>query len=89
MVGSLTASTSEQPSLLTHDEVETIFHEFGHLMHSMCGKVKYQSMSGTNVAWDFVELPSQLNENFIWNAISLNKFAKDWKTGELIDEETV
>ena len=46
-------------------------------------------MSGTNVAWDFVELPSQFYENFIWNAVSLNKFAKDWQTGALIDEDTV
>lgn len=84
-----TKPTAEKPALLTFSEVTTFLHEFGHALHGIFANTRFQSMSGTNVYWDFVELPSQIMENFAVEKDFLNTFAKHYITGELIPDSIV
>ncbi|WP_301708999.1 M3 family metallopeptidase, partial [uncultured Duncaniella sp.] len=88
-VGNFTRPTSDTPALLTLDEVETMFHEFGHGLHGMLSRAKLRSQSGTNVDRDFVELPSQITEHWAMEPELLKDFAFHYKTGEVIPNELV
>lgn len=88
-VMNFTRPTADKPALLTYDEVETFLHEFGHALHGMLTRCQYASMSGTNVSRDFVELPSQFNENFLSEKEFLDTFAKHYLTGEAIPQELI
>lgn len=81
--------TKNIPSLISHYEIQTIFHEFGHALHHVLTQAKYINNSGTNVAWDFVEVPSQLLENWCWDEKFLYKVSHHWKTGEKLDKEKI
>jgi Zn-dependent oligopeptidase len=89
IVCNFTKPTETKPSLLTFDEVTTLFHEFGHALHGMCANTQYGSMSGTSVYWDFVELPSQILENWCYEKECLDLFAKHYITGEAIPESYI
>lgn len=86
---SFTQPTETKPSLLTFYEVETFIHEFGHALHSLLTQVQYQSLAGTSVYRDFVEVPSQFNENFLTQREFLDSFAKHYQTGETIPQDLV
>jgi Zn-dependent oligopeptidase len=88
-VCNFTPPTATKPSLLTFNEVTTLFHEFGHGLHGMLANTTYPSLSGTSVFWDFVELPSQVMENWCYEPEALALFAKHYETGEIIPQEYV
>ena len=88
-VGNFNKPTAGNPSLLSMDDVETLFHEFGHALHGLMSKATYQSLAGTNTPRDFVELPSQFMENYCYHPEVLKTYAFHYQTGELIPEELV
>lgn len=88
-VGNFTPPTADAPSLLTQDEVETTFHEFGHALQGMLTTAPYRSIAGTNVDRDYVELPSQINEHWAWTPEVMSVYAKHYKTGEAMPDSLV
>jgi peptidyl-dipeptidase Dcp len=88
-VMNFTRPTADKPALFTYDEVETFLHEFGHALHGMLSRCTYASQSGTNVPRDFVELPSQFNENFLGEKEFLDTFAKHYQTGEAMPQDLI
>ncbi|WP_291275514.1 M3 family metallopeptidase [Flavobacterium sp.] len=89
IVCNFTPPTPTKPSLLTFNEVTTLFHEFGHALHGMLANTTYPSLSGTSVYWDFVELPSQIMENWCYEPEALALFAKHYETNEIIPQQLV
>ena len=89
IVTNFTKPTADTPSLITHDEFTTLLHEFGHALHGILTKGKYESMTGTSVDHDFVELPSQIMENWCYEPEYLNTFAKHYQTGQTIPNELI
>lgn len=89
IVCNFTKPTKDKPSLLTHGEVTTLFHEMGHAVHALLSDITYRSLAGTSVLWDFVELPSQVQENWCYEKETLDLFARHYETGEKIPAELV
>lgn len=89
IVCNFTKPSGDAPSLITHSEFTTFLHEFGHALHGMLAKGRYESLTGTNVSRDFVELPSQIMENWGYEPEYLNSFAKHYQTGEPIPSELI
>ena len=89
MVCNFTKPTTQAPSLLQHSEVETLFHEFGHVIHDLFGHCELARFSGAYTEWDFVEAPSQIMQHWTWQVEVLQKFATHYKTGEVIPPELV
>ncbi|SDE88919.1 M3 family metallopeptidase [Epilithonimonas hungarica] len=89
VVCNFTKPTKDTPSLLTFQEVTTLFHEFGHALHGVLADTQYPNLSGTSVKWDFVELPSQFLENFCYEPEFLKTFAKHYQTGEILPNEKI
>ncbi len=89
IVANLTPSTADTPSLLRLNEVQTLFHEFGHALHGLLSSCVYPALASPNVYWDFVELPSQIMENWVTEEDALSLFAKHYQTGEIIPKELI
>lgn len=89
IVANMNKPSASLPSLLKHGEVETLFHEFGHVLHNALTKSKYGAFSGANVSWDFVEAPSQMLERWAWDPTVLKKISKHYKTGESLPEDLI
>lgn len=89
MVCNFPTPTKKVPSLLSIGEVETLFHEFGHLLHMTLTRARLESQAGANVAWDFVETPSQIMENWVWNKEVMSKLSKHYETGKPMDDAMI
>ena len=89
IVANFTPASGDRPALLTHGEVETLFHEFGHILHMSLTRAQFTRFSGAETEWDFVEAPSQIMEHWIWDASVLGRFARQFRTGEPIPAELV
>ncbi|MEP6681315.1 MAG: M3 family metallopeptidase [Chloroflexota bacterium] len=87
IVANFTPPSGDRPSLLTHREVETLFHEFGHILHMSLTRAEFARFSGAETEWDFVEAPSQIMQHWIWNASVLRRFARHYRTGEPMPPE--
>lgn len=89
IVANLNKPSGDMPSLLKHSEVETLFHEFGHVLHNALTKAKYSAFSGTSVSWDFVEAPSQMLERWAWDPQVLKKISRHYQTGESLPDDLI
>jgi len=88
-VANFNAPTKDKPSLLSHDELETLFHEFGHIMHQTLTKAPYASLAGTSVETDFVESVSQMMEHWVWEPAVLKRISEDWRSKEVLPDQLI